>query len=37
MWVCKPKYVAKWGLAQEVPDELKPLLPGSSKKKGEGA
>jgi hypothetical protein len=33
LWVCKPKYVDKWKLAKEVPDALKPLLPGSAKKK----
>jgi hypothetical protein len=36
VWVCKPKYADKWKLAKEVPDALKPLLPGSAKKKGEG-
>lgn len=33
LWLCKPKYVDKWGLAKEVPEDKKALLPGSSKKK----
>jgi len=32
--VCKPKYIEKWKLLKEVPDDMKSLLPASTKKKG---